>query len=99
MRDFSLVEKRTARAVLRHLNNRAVIAVGGITLANGGIFDAQYTDVLDIDTVGPAVKVYTADVTHAAYNMAVVLNGTEAYKVAQIQPDGTGLTVLRLHKA
>ena len=99
MRDFSLVEKRTARAVLRHLSNRAVIAVGGITLSNGGIFDAQYVDVLDVDTVGPALKAYSADVTHATQNMAVLINGVDAYKVIQIQPDGTGLTVLRLHKA
>lgn len=99
MRDFSAVENRTARAVLRHLNNRAIIAVGGITLANGGIFDAQYVDVLNVDTVGPAVKAYSPDVAHAAYNMAVLVNGVEAYKVAKIEPDGTGLTVLRLHKA
>ena len=99
MRDFSAVESRSALAGLRHFNNRAIIAVGGITLTNGGIFDAQYVSALDMDTVGPAIKAYTADVTHAAYSMAVVLNGTEAYKVAKIEPEGTGYTVLRLHKA
>ena len=99
MRDFSAVEARVSRAALRNFNNRAIIAVGGVTITQGGIFDARYLDVLEADTAGPAVKVATAEVPHAVQNMAVIVNGIEAYKIVSIQPDGVGITTLRLHKA
>lgn len=74
------------------------VTVGGISV--NAIFDNDYIPVdlgngVQVESVGPAILCATADVSGVAQGAAVVVNGTN-YTVAEVQPDGTGLTTLRL---
>jgi hypothetical protein len=57
--------------------------------------DAGFAEALDIATAAPVVTARTADVTAAARGSVLTINGDD-YEVRGIEPDGTGLTVLRL---
>lgn len=62
------------------------------------IFDAAYADVLGIVAgTAPTLLAASADITaaSAAVGSSVVISGT-TYTIAEIQPDGTGLTRLML---
>jgi hypothetical protein len=60
--------------------------------------DNAYIDVLDIAAgTRPQAIVRTADVPSIASGQTVVMQGTQ-YSVAEIQPDGTGMTTLILQK-
>lgn len=83
----------------------ALLADFGVTatLADGrritGIFDADYVGVGDIpvESSGPAFTLASADVTgnEIAIGSALTIEGDD-YTVRSVQPDGTGVTVLRL---
>lgn len=60
-------------------------------------FDARYLDALGVETAGPALTVASADLPEVTHATAVTVDGV-AYRVIGIQPDGTGLTVLRLER-
>lgn len=77
-----------------------VIANGGTCTVGGasveGIFDNEYSLLaFDIDGSKPALTCRAADVAGAARGNAVVVNGV-SYTIQDIQPDGTGVTVLIL---
>lgn len=60
--------------------------------------DNAYIDALDIAAgTRPQAIVRTADVPSIAPGQTVVMQGTQ-YSVAEIQPDGTGMTTLILQK-
>lgn len=68
--------------------------VGGVSVF--GIFDAEYANAFDVVAGStPVLLVRSADVPAVTRGDAVVLNAT-SYTVADIQPDGQGLTRLIL---
>ena len=62
-----------------------------------GIFDNQFVEVNGIEGVRPVFTCSESEVSSIAHGDAVTLKAT-SYKVAGIQPDGTGLTSLVLEK-
>ena len=65
-----------------------------------GIFDSDHLEVdlgvSSVSTREPMVMVQTEDVTDVDQDDALIANGI-TYTVTDIQPDGTGITVLMLN--
>jgi hypothetical protein len=62
------------------------------------IFDAAYADALGVAGSAPVLTCASADVATVARGAPVRVRGA-AFTVANIQPDGTGVTVLILERA
>lgn len=62
-----------------------------------GIFDAQYQEGLGIAGSGPALTCATEDVRDVKRDEQVTLEAGE-FRVVSNEPDGTGITVLRLQR-
>lgn len=66
-----------------------------------GIYDDAHFEVDDgitiVSTSEPMVHVNTSDVTNVVQGTELRINGS-TFSVSDIQPDGTGITLLRLHK-
>lgn len=70
--------------------------VGGVAV--DALFDNAFTLAgLGIEGVDALLHVKTADVTSTAHGTAVIVNAVN-YRVAGIEPDGFGVTVLRLER-
>lgn len=70
--------------------------VGGVAVP--GIFDAAYAAALGYAAgTSPQLLVASASVPSVAVGDAVVTGGA-SYTVAAIEPDGTGMTLLRLQE-
>lgn len=61
------------------------------------IFDAAYTDPLGVESVGPVATLPTADAATVAHGQMLIVAST-TYKVRGVEPDGTGITLLRLER-
>ena len=71
--------------------------VGGAAVV--GIFDNAYATSLGFTAgTSPVLIVKTADAPNVAQDVAVVIGGIN-YTVTDVEPDGTGLLVLRLYRA
>lgn len=69
-------------------------------LALYGIFDNAYQAVIaegitPVSSVQPMLTVNTNDLTVDVHNELLTVNGSQ-YRVQDVQPDGTGVTVLML---
>lgn len=81
------------------------VLVGGVPTR--GLFDSQYAEILGISGSTPVFAVATAAVPNVARRQPVVfaearsiaIVGSVAFDIADIQPDGAGLTRLILEKA
>lgn len=63
-----------------------------------GIFDAQYDRALEFaDSAGPVLTIQSADWPAVARGSSVTVAST-AYTVIGIEPDGAGITRLRLQR-
>jgi len=98
---FAALEARLNSAVMRRLAN-TVATLDGVTVS--GIFDQAYVSALDVASIGPGLLLATADTKAVQIDTSQVriLDGPyagPAYTVRGIEPDGTGLTVLRLRKS
>lgn len=62
-------------------------------------FDRGYVDVLGTPSTGPAATCKSADVSTAEQDVSVLTVGGVDYQVKGIEPDGLGVTVLRLSEA
>lgn len=60
-----------------------------------GIFDNGFVDAFGVAETEKAFTAATADVSALVYGHTVTIGGT-AYTVAEVQPDGTGMTRVRL---
>jgi len=69
--------------------------IGASTIA--GIFDNQFVEVNGIEGVRPVFTCAEANVATIAHGDALTIKSI-SFKVAGIQPDGTGLTSLILEK-
>jgi hypothetical protein len=73
----------------------SVLARVGSSVVSG-IFDAAEADTFGlVANIKPVLTVASKDVPTAAVGTAVVI-GTTAYTIAELQPDGTGITRLML---
>lgn len=72
------------------------VTVGGVSVR--GIFDNAFIQALGISGTGPVLIVKTASVPSVAQGDAVVISAVN-YTVAEIKPDGSGITVLELDAA
>ena len=67
--------------------------------AVNAIFDNDYVavdlDGVTLESLGPVLLCATADVSAAVQGTAAVVNAVN-YTVAEVRPDGTGMTLLRL---
>lgn len=64
-----------------------------------GIFDARYYEPLGtVEGSQPMFMLPTASAPSAAHGQALVVNG-RTYTVVGVEPDGTGVTLLRLAEA
>jgi len=91
---FAAIEARINAAVVTHLANATADFGGGVVV--DGIYDADYGDPLGL--VAGATKVLmiqSASVPGAAVGQSVTIGGT-SYSIASVEPDGTGITRLRL---
>lgn len=71
--------------------------IGGV--AKDALFDNAFTLAgLGIEGVDALLHVRTADVASSAHGTAVIVNAVN-YRVCGIEPDGFGVTVLRLERA
>lgn len=70
-------------------------SIGASTIA--GIFDNQFVEVNGIEGVRPVFTCAEANVATIAHGDALTIKSI-SFKVAGIQPDGTGLTSLILEK-
>lgn len=61
------------------------------------IFDAAYVDPLGVESSGPVATLPTADAATVAHGQTLIVSGT-TYKVRGVEPDGTGITLLRLER-
>jgi hypothetical protein len=72
----------------------ATYSVGSATV--NGIFDKAYADPLGlVEGTAPVFVCRTADVPTAAHGQTFTINAV-AYTVCGVEPDGTGVTLLRL---
>ncbi len=72
------------------------VTVKGVSVQ--AVFDNGYAAELGMDGLGPRLTLATADAATVAQGDAVVV-GSTSYTVASVEPDGTGVTVLRLQEA
>ncbi|MBY0261215.1 MAG: head-tail joining protein [Phycisphaerales bacterium] len=63
-----------------------------------GIFDAAYIDPLGVVSNSPVLVCASSDLSLATRGSVVIINAI-SYFVRDIQPDGTGMTVLILERA
>jgi hypothetical protein len=61
------------------------------------LFDAPFTDSLGVASVLPSATCLSTDVATATLTSTMLINAV-TYRVAAIEPDGSGVTVLRLHR-
>lgn len=60
------------------------------------LFDALYTDALNVDSASPAAFCTSADAAGLGLDDQITIDGT-TYRIIGVQPDGAGITTLRLH--
>jgi hypothetical protein len=63
-----------------------------------GIFDNEYYEPMgEVQGASPVFTLPTASASTAAHGQSLVIGAT-TYKVRGVEPDGTGVTLLRLEK-
>lgn len=82
----------------------------GVDVPSGVIFDAAYAEPLGTyaEATGPAVTVIASEVSSVAHGQTLIISPSALpervvpggnYIVRGVEPDGTGIVVLRLQKA
>lgn len=69
--------------------------VGGVSV--DGIFDNGYGSALDVAGSTPSLLLPSSSAASATRGTAVVVGGV-SYTVSSVEPDGTGMTLLRLQE-
>lgn len=93
---FAAIETATAANAVAALANVTAV-VDGVTV--NGIFDNDFLIALGVTAgTGPVLLCAAADITSAAQGDTVVVGGI-SYTITSLEPDGTGMTLLRLQEA
>ena len=82
-------------AMLHGLGGETITVAGVPVLA---IVDNEYADALGVAGTQPVATCRSVDVAHAARGSAVQ-RAQSAFRVANVEHDGTGITLLRLERA
>ena len=77
------------------LSDFGVATVGGNSVK--AIFDNGFGEIYGMDGAKPSLQCASSDVTTAVRGTAVVVKGV-SYTIANIEPDGTGMSRLVLEK-
>lgn len=72
------------------------VTIGGVSVA--AIYDNQYISALDVSGTQPTLTFRTADVPAVVVGSPVVVRAIN-FTVAELQPDGTGITVALLQRS
>lgn len=91
---FAAIEAATVTHAVAALAN-ASATIGGVSV--DGLFDNGYGEIYGIDSAKPSFQCASSAVAAVTRGTAVTVNAV-SYTVAGIEPDGTGLTMLRLDK-
>lgn len=74
----------------------AVYSGSGATIK--GILDAEYNEAMGrVQASQPVFACATTDVASATHGQTLTIGAT-VYKIVGVEPDGTGMTVLRLER-
>lgn len=93
---FAAIETATAANAVAALAN-VTATVDGATV--NGIFDNDFLTAMGVTAgTGPVLLCASADVTSAAQGDAVTV-GAVGYTITSLEPDGTGMTLLRLQES
>jgi len=68
------------------------------SVAISGIFDNDYADAFGMAGAQPSLTVKTSDAAETVRGVAVVVGGINYTVAEQPEPDGTGITKLKLEK-
>ena len=93
---FAAIEAATATSAVAALAN--VTATIGAVTGVEGIFDKEYGDALGVAGNSPVLRIATTAAPAVAVGSAVTISAV-SYVVTAIEPDGTGMTLLRLEKS
>lgn len=71
----------------------------GVAVTSGVIFDADYVEPLGnyVEGSGPVALAIATEVASVAQAQSLVIGAT-TYKVRGVEPDGTGMVLLRLEE-
>lgn len=93
---LAAIENATVANAFAALANAEAI-IGGVVVS--GVFDADFAETLGfVGGASPQLLCASADVASVVEGAAVTINAI-SYTVAEIHPDGTGVTVLKLESA
>jgi hypothetical protein len=105
MRDQSAIKARANRAVQRTFGVSVLYTLvpEGLALSIVAPFNANYalvdtTGEVPVSTTGPVVSVCIADLPRAPKPEDTCVIGGQAYKVIDVQPNGSGITPCILHE-
>lgn len=93
---FAALQADVNAAVVAHLANATADFGGGVVV--DGLFSNAYIDAFGMAGSRPQIDVLTSALTGIAAGAALSVGGV-AYTVAEIHPDGTGMTRLLLERA
>lgn len=93
---FAAIETATAANAVAALAN-VTATVDGVTV--NGIHDNAFLESMGITAgTGPVLLCAAADITSAAQGDTAVIAAV-SYTITSLEPDGTGMTLLRLNRA
>lgn len=95
MTGFADIETTTAEHAVAVFAN-ATAVIGGTS--HSVLFENGYVELLGVAGTGPSILGVGSDLSAATQGGSLTVNGT-SYTVTAIEPDGTGLTRLRLQEA
>jgi hypothetical protein len=96
---FADLETRTNAAVMRRLSNARALRVGA-SEDFPVIFDrATLESPMGVTATAPVATALDTDLTGFASNSTQVVIGSTTFTVRDIQPDGTGMSLLVLEAA
>jgi hypothetical protein len=86
-------------AFVRDADFSVAATLAGIPVRSGVIFDAAYLEPLgnQVEGTGPVALAIAAELGAVAHGQALVVNGT-TFLVRGVEPDGTGMVLLRLEE-
>lgn len=90
---FAALEARLTDAVFRRIAN-AVAQLDGVDVAV--IFDRAYGEAFGGMGTTEPVATLPSNLCNTATNASVLVVGGNTYRVRSVQPDGTGVSLLRL---
>ena len=95
MTGFADIESATATHAVAVFANATAVISG---VSRSVLFDNGYAELLGVAGTGPSILGVGSELSAATQGGSLTVNGT-SYTVTSIEPDGTGLTRLRLQEA